>query len=97
MSDVTLQPLLNSPAAPAAIPKSADPAKIREAAQQFEALLLNQILQTVSEGGGWLGSNEDSASACAGGLAQQQLATVMAKNGGIGLASLVSQGLQRAG
>jgi len=87
---------LTTAAIPAKVLPTADAAKVREAGQQFEALLLNQILQTVSETGGWLGSGEDSSSACATGLAQQQLASVMAKNGGIGLAALISQGL-RAG
>ena len=35
----------------------ADPAKIRDAAQQFEALLIGQILRSARESGkGWLGS-----------------------------------------
>jgi Rod binding domain-containing protein len=32
--------------------KAADPAKIRDAAQQFEALLLGQILRSARTGGG---------------------------------------------
>jgi len=38
-----------------AIPKDSDPAKIQDAAQQFEALLIGQILETASQDGGWLG------------------------------------------
>jgi Rod binding domain-containing protein len=79
-----------------AIPKDRDPAKIRDAAQQFEALLLGQILETVSQGGGWLGSGEDSASSCANGFAQEQLAAMMAKQGGFGLSKLIAEGLERA-
>ncbi|HXS94844.1 MAG TPA: hypothetical protein VN736_09585 [Candidatus Limnocylindrales bacterium] len=93
MDALTLSPALAGPAGLPAVPKTNDPAKIRDAAQQFEALLLNQVLQSSSENG-WLGSGEDSSSACAGGLAQQQLATAMAKSGGIGLASLISRGLK---
>jgi Rod binding domain-containing protein len=78
-----------------AVLKKDTPAKIHDAAQQFEALLLGRILETVSQGGGWLGSGGDSASACASGLAEQQLAAIMARNGGFGLASLIEAGLKR--
>ena len=70
------------------------PAKIRDAAQQFEALLIGQILRTVRESGGWLG-NSDSSSECAMDYAEQQLAIVMAQRGGLGLADLIAKGLTR--
>ena len=79
----------------AAVLKKDSPAKIHDAAQQFEALLLGQILEMVSKGGGWLGSGEDSASGCAASYAGQQLATMMARNGGFGLAALIEAGLKR--
>jgi Rod binding domain-containing protein len=96
MSDSALSPVLTQ--VPAAVPprKSDTPAKIHDAAQQFEALLIGQILQSVSEDGGWLGSGGDSASSCATGFAQEQLASMMAKNGGFGLANLIAKGLERA-
>ncbi|MGA2038447.1 MAG: hypothetical protein ABSH42_04155 [Bryobacteraceae bacterium] len=84
-----------APPATPAIPKGSDPAKIQDAAQQFEALLIGQILETVSQSGGWLGSGEDSASSCANGFAQEQLAALMAKQGGFGLSNLIAQGLER--
>ena len=72
------------------------PAKIKDAAQQFEALLLAQILHSAHESGkGWLGSGCDSSSDSLGDYAEQQLAAVMAKNGGLGLAKMIAQGLQR--
>ena len=77
-----------------ALPKADNPARIHDAAQQFEALLLGQILETVSQGGGWLGGGGDSASGCANSFAEQQLATMMARNGGLGLASLIEKGLK---
>jgi peptidoglycan hydrolase FlgJ len=83
--------------APAAAPKNAGPAKIHEAAQQFEALLLGELLETAHPSGGWLGGGEDGASDTASSLAVQQLAVMMAKQGGIGLADLVASGLDRAG
>jgi Rod binding domain-containing protein len=74
--------------------KSDDPAKIRDAAQQFEGLLIAQVLQSAHDDGGWLGSGEDSAGSCASGFAEQQLAVTMAKNGGFGLAAMISKGLE---
>ncbi len=84
-----------APSPTPAIPQDKDPAKIQDAAQQFEALLLGQILETVSQGGGWLGSGEDPSSSCANGFAQEQLAALMAKQGGFGLSKLIAQGLER--
>jgi flagellar protein FlgJ len=75
--------------------KTDDPAKVRDAAQQFEALLIGQILRSGRESGeGWLGSGGDSTSDCATDFAEQQLAATMAKQGGLGLADLISKGLR---
>ena len=72
------------------------PAKIKDAAQQFEALLLAQILHSAHESGrNWLGEGGDSSSDSLGDYAEQQLAAVMAKNGGLGLAKTIAQGLER--
>ena len=63
--------------------------KVRDAASQFEALLIGQILHSAREG-----SSEDPASDCATDFAEQQFATVMARSGGLGLATLIIQGLE---
>jgi peptidoglycan hydrolase FlgJ len=68
------------------------PEKAQGAARQFEALLLGQILRSARGEGGWLGS-ADGASDCAMEYAEQQLATLLAEQGGLGLANLVAQGL----
>lgn len=68
------------------------PAKIRDAAQQFEALLLSQFLRAARQGNGWMGGG-DASSDCALEYAEQQFAAVMAKQGGLGLADLIAQGL----
>ena len=73
MGEVTLSTPSLRPAMDAAAVKSGksdDPAKVREAAEQFEGLLLAQVLQSAHDEGGWLGSGEDSASSCAGGFAE---------------------------
>lgn len=81
--------------AESAIKTTDSPAKIKDAARQFEGLLLAQILGTVHEGGGWLGS-EDSSSGAAMGFAEQQLAGMIAQKGGLGLSTMIAAGLQRA-
>jgi flagellar protein FlgJ len=72
-----------------------DPAAIREAARQFEALLLAQMLRAAREAGadGWLGTGEDSAASCAAGLAEEQFAQALSAQGGLGLANLIVSGL----
>ena len=62
--------------------KPAAPAKIRDAAEQFEALLLGQILRSARESNGT--SND-----CATEFAEDQLATVLAKRGGLGIGRLI--------
>lgn len=69
--------------------------KVRDAAQQFEALFLSQILKSARESGGSLGSGSGGASDCATEFAEEQLATSMAKQGGLGLANLIANGLER--
>jgi Rod binding domain-containing protein len=74
-------------------PDGRSPAKVREAAQQFEALLIGQILRSVHESGGWLGSTDSSADSATE-YAEQQLAMVIAQRGGLGLADLIASGLE---
>jgi Rod binding domain-containing protein len=72
------------------------PAKIRDAAQQFEALLLGQILQSIEESSkGWLGTGDDPSGECATEFAQQAFATELSKHGGLGLADMIAAGLTR--
>jgi flagellar protein FlgJ len=90
MSDMAIPSVL--PAATAA--KADTPEKVRDAAQQFEALLMGQILRSARQGGsGWLGG-EDSSAECATDYAEQQLAAVLARQGGLGLAGLIAKGLE---
>jgi Rod binding domain-containing protein len=94
--DVNL-PLLNpagpgEPAGHSPITKSAD------AAQQFEALLIGQLLRAShSEDSGWFGSGGDSTSGQATAIAEEFLARALASKGGLGIARMVSDGLERTG
>src|SRR5579885_1011987 len=83
------------PLQPGVHPKSQDdPAKIRDAAQQFEALRIGQILRSVREsGGGWMGSESGSSGDSATEFAEQQFAAALSQSGGLGMADLIAKGL----
>jgi Rod binding domain-containing protein len=84
---------------PTAAPSAAgrDPDKAHDAAQQFEALLMGQILRSARQSAtGWLGADEDSSAECATDFAEQQFSAVLAQQGGLGLATLISNGLTTA-
>ena len=76
---------------------SDQPSKIDDAAKQFEALMLGQILKAARESsdGGWLGTGEDDSGQLALDMAEQQFAQAMSSNGGLGIAKLVTAGLNR--
>jgi Rod binding domain-containing protein len=71
-----------------------DPAKIKTAASQFEALLIGQMMKSMHNAdGGWLGTGSDDSASSAMEYAEESFAQAMAANGGLGIASLVSKGL----
>jgi Rod binding domain-containing protein len=74
------------------------PERVREAASQFESLLIAQLLRSAREAGsagGWLGSGEDASAESGMQLAEEQFARAIAEGGGLGLAKLIAEGLQR--
>lgn len=74
-----------------------DPAKLARAAQEFESLLIGQMLRMMRDAslGGGLGLEGDNAGRTMSEFADQQLSELLASRGGIGLAALIAQGLQR--
>jgi Rod binding domain-containing protein len=72
-----------------------DPAKVDDAARQFEALLIGGMLKSAREADeqGFMGSGSDGASDTALSMADEQLAQAMASRGGLGLAKLISERL----
>lgn len=71
-----------------------DPAKIRNAAGQFEALLIAQMMKAMRNSeGGWMGTDEDDAGSSAMEYAQEMFAQALSAGGGLGLADLVAKGL----
>jgi Rod binding domain-containing protein len=97
MSDFAISSVLpGSTAIPAAASKAPDPAKAHDAAQQFEALLMGQIMRSARASSGWLGDDADPSAECATDYAEQQFAAVIAQHGGLGLAHMVAKGLERS-
>jgi len=75
--------------------------KIADSAKQFEALMIGQMLKSAREssGGGWLG-NEDDQDDQTGSLvmemAEQGFSQAMAARGGLGIAKMVTENLDRS-
>jgi peptidoglycan hydrolase FlgJ len=88
-----------APALPAGGPAPKDsPETIRDAARQFEALLLGQLMKSMRDSeGGWMGTGEDQAGSSAIEYAQEMFAQSMSASGGLGLASLLAKGLGSRG
>lgn len=85
-------PLLDTPSVSAAV--SPDKKKEAAAAQDFEALLIAQMLRSVrGNDSGWLGTGDDEAGATAMGLGEEELAKTIAAAGGFGLAHIIESGL----
>ena len=104
---MAILPLISS-AASALLPSSASgasaaagagkPKDAKEAATQFEGLLIEEMLQSAHQANpGSLSADDsdDSQSDTIFGMASQQFAQVMAKQGGFGLAKIVDQGIAR--
>lgn len=66
------------------------PTKIEDAAKQFEALLIGQMLRSARESSA---EDDDSTKATMLDVADQQFSQLLAKNGGMGLARMVVKGL----
>ena len=72
-----------------------DPAKVKDAAKQFEALLMGQMLKSMHDAdGGWLGTGDDESASSAMEYGQEIFAQSMAQSGGLGLADVVAKGLR---
>lgn len=70
-----------------------NPAKIQDAARQFEAMLIQQMLQSARASNGDEG--QDQTGSVMTDMAEQQFSKLLASNGGVGLARLVVDGLKR--
>ncbi len=71
---------------------------IRSTAQQFEALLIGELLKTSREAGssGWLGTgDEDEAGQLGVEVGEQEFARMLASSGGLGMTKLIEAGMRR--
>jgi Rod binding domain-containing protein len=84
--------LLSGAAATFDVPQ-AKPTKAADAAQQFEALLIGQMLRSVREAS--QDDDDDSTGEPMLDLANQQFSQLLAKNGGFGMAHMIAQGLDK--
>lgn len=66
-----------------------------ESAEQFEALLIEQMLRSMrsAEGEGWMGTGSDASGASLMEYAEQEISRVIASGGGFGLAKVVRESL----
>ena len=92
-----LPPVWPSTASTVSIPSTQtkdDPAKVLDAARQFEALLLGQMMKSMRDSeGGWMGTDDDDAASSAMEYGQEMFAQSMAAQGGLGLAKMLAAGL----
>ena len=71
--------------------------KNADSAKQFEALMIGQLLKNAHGSQSWLGEDsDDGAASTAIEMAEEYLGQAIAKGGGLGIAKLVMQGLNRA-
>jgi Rod binding domain-containing protein len=100
---MSMQPNLaahvSAPVLPTALVKKDTPAKVQQAAKDFEALLLAQMLKSEREasGGGLTGDggDESDANSTMIELGEQQFAQALASGGGFGIAKIVETGLTK--
>jgi len=77
-------------------PAPQPPKNVAEAAKQFEALLIGQLLKEArGDEGGWLGSGDDTGCATAAGFAEEQFAQALAASGGLGLSARIAESLTK--
>lgn len=78
--------------------KPADAAKIHTTAQQFESLLVGQLLKTSREAGssGWLGTGDnDDAGQIVLEMGEQEFARMLSASGGLGLSKTIEAGMRQ--
>jgi flagellar protein FlgJ len=73
------------------------PTRLANAAQQFEALMIGEMMKSAREtgDGGWLSSDADNGEESAMGMAETQFAQALASHGGFGLAKTIEKSMTR--
>ena len=69
--------------------------KIEDSAQDFESMLVAQMLRNMREASsGWLGTGDDTSATPAMEMAEESFAKSISASGGLGLAKMVSKSLK---
>jgi Rod binding domain-containing protein len=78
--------------------KTDSPQKTKDAAMQFESLMMGQILKSAhEEEGGWMGAGEEDQTASSTmQIADEYFARALSAHGGLGLAKMISSSLDQA-
>jgi len=97
---VSIEPVHSSSVSQPSLSTSKDsPAKIKQAATDFEALLLAQMMKSAREAsGGDLtadGADDSEANSTMIELGEQQFAQALASSGGLGIAKMIITGLAK--
>ena len=99
MNSLGLNAILTTPrsSADSKSTSSRDPEKIADAAKQFEALMIEEMLKSAraSGTGDWSGTGEDQTGSTMSEMAEQQFAQLLAAKGGFGIAKLVVAGFDK--
>ena len=71
--------------------------KLHSAAQEFEALMIGEMLKTTREAGdgGWLGGGQSTGDDAAIGMAESEFSKALALGGGLGLSKTIERELSR--
>ncbi len=72
-----------------------DPKSVHRVAQEFESLLISQLLKSMKQGD--LSEEDNGANDSVMQYAQESMARVLSQNGGIGIASVVERALTPQG
>ena len=95
-SAVSAAPTASESTAVTSAASSPDHRRLKQAATDFEGLLVAQLLRharQAGDAGGWMGTGEDKSSESMMEMAEESLARMMASQGCLGLASLMQQGV----
>ncbi len=79
------------PINPVMMPAEAKPSNVQDAARQFEALMIGQMLRSVRDAAA--DDDDDPGKSTMLDVADQQFSQLLANNGGLGLARMVVRGL----
>lgn len=77
-------------------PSAAGKQSLAEVASEFEGVLIGLLLKSArGESTGWMGTGDDQSLSGMVDVAEQHVARLLARQGGLGLSKLIVQGLEQ--